>query len=766
LRQYFSRNSQNAGDTVEASDAGGNKMTQSLNPPQTITLETETSRLVFTRNPSSYGFQLEVRDGGTWRRISTVNNPLVRGQSFDLRPSHLELHGLSLVGSGTGKGRNAAGEPVEYHFETLIRSREDGWFEVETMLEIPEPLELSMDGHFEPELTLDMGDLPPYDRGDHVWFKVAIQNPSKWNDEAYANDLPALYYFDAYAKFELLMFFDMTAMRWMNRGNIARFLNYRCGFRRRYRPQPMYELGLYANGYSGTVFPAGRSSFKSYLSARTRSESPTEIQAMSELVSRCFELVPAASAWPVNATSWQDFAERAAVDLMDPQCWNSGEDFILNYVNGYSPAWQEAMAAKNATVDFKNGPCLDSAVWINSLLATSKTLFNEPRFTNLYERIQRFIERHYQHPKHQFWNHAGNTGTWQYVYILEQTWWVAQQAGNTAFREQIEAIIEDRIIPLAHKHQYVFPLAFERLSLKKLGNGDTHSVAGLYAHLMLALYATGGQARHLEEAQRALRTLHALPVNSINQEVFLNAMATQAAAQVFRLTSDAEFLEMHGYFLAQTFRQMYWYDDQTMPEYRDYSTYCMFQACTPIIYPAFFENIEPLARIASTMDVFTPSIGLLRAFNHARKNNFYMFPKCLPQNHHGSSLEYIPFENVGILEDEKTGWVGQEIYGSGQVFGAYNMWEAFAHSDDRDLMVINTDNYKFFDLAHVRKSDLHFLAYNAEARTITTRLEVPSLRGSDRVTVNGVVMPHQGSGIMLELAQDAIVRIWLERVSG
>jgi hypothetical protein len=162
------------------------------------------------------------------------------------------------------------------------------------------------------------------------------------------------------------------------------------------------------------------------------------------------------------------------------------------------------------------------------------------------------------------------------------------------------------------------------------------------------------------------------------------------------------------------------------------------------------------------MDIFTPSVGLLRAFNHARKNNFYMLPKCLPQNHHGSSLEYIPFENVGILEDEKIGWVCQEIYGSGQVFGAYNMWEAFARSEDRDLMVINTDNYKFFDLAHVHESNPHFLVYNAEARTITTRLEIPSFRGSDRVWVDGAVVPHQGSGIMLELAHDAVMRIRLE----
>ena len=66
----------------------------------------------------------------------------------------------------------------------------------------------------------------------------------------------------------------------------------------------------------------------------------------------------------------------------------------------------------------------------------------------------------------------------------------------------------------------------------------------------------------------------------------------------------------------------------------------------------------------------------------------------------------------------------------------------------------------------VRESDLHFLLYNAEARTITTWLEVPSLRASDRVTVDGVVVPHHDSGTMLELAHDAVMRIRLGRNPG
>ena len=69
---------------------------------------------------------------------------------------------------------------------------------------------------FEPEIMLDLGPLPPYERGDHVWFMTSIANPTKWNDDAHGNDMPATYLYDAYLNAEFMMFFDMTAMSWMS----------------------------------------------------------------------------------------------------------------------------------------------------------------------------------------------------------------------------------------------------------------------------------------------------------------------------------------------------------------------------------------------------------------------------------------------------------------------------------------------------------------------------------------------------------------------
>jgi hypothetical protein len=213
---------------------------------------------------------------------------------------------------------------------------------------------------------------------------------------------------------------------------------------------------------------------------------------------------------------------------------------------------------------------------------------------------------------------------------------------------------------------------------------------------------------------------------------------------------------------------MYWFTDRTKAEYLDYKTLGMFQACTPIIYPAFFENIEVLTRLASTFDLDAPSLGLLRAFNHARKNNFFLFPECLPPNRHASKLKFIPFENLGLLEDEKTGWIGQEIYGAGQVFGASLLFDALAFSQDRDVMVLNFDQHHALEPFELNTRDLEFLVFNPESRNIQTILEFPYLRNGDQVLLGldrDVLEPVEISHnqISLELEPNAVHWVFLKR---
>ncbi|MFC5403408.1 hypothetical protein [Cohnella soli] len=706
----------------------------------TYELATGEQKLVFEFDPllQGYGYAVYVRNKQEqWQRISDAGNPLVRGLSFDLYPETIaEGEQGELLVAGTRTYVSTGGNAGVYSWHGTIRAdKRNGWIRFRLEVHAPEDIGLRMIDGVEPEITIRMGQMPPYDRGDHVWFKTNINNPTKWNDEAYGNDFPAMYYFDAYHQFETMMFFDMTAMNWMNRDNVARFLNYRCGFRRSYKPSPSYELGLYADGFSGKTFPKGKQTFEYYLKARSRVAPPTEQTAMAELVRHCLELVPARAVWPAKATDWQDFAERCADELMDDeQCWGSNEDyddFILNYVNGYSPAWQEAFAAKQLPIDFKHSPCIDSAAFIGFPLSIVNAVKTDERYGDLLRRLLKFIRAYVERKEDAPVKPGGEVvGTWQYIYILEQLWLVAQLNKDERIDRYVMNEVHNFLIPFSRNVDYLFPLSFNTETMAKHGNGDNYPVGGLYALFMFNLYKKTGSRAYFDEALRGLRPLYQMPINSLSQEVFLLAMGVQAASLIYQETGDEHYRNVYDYLLAQNLRMMYWFDDNTKDEYKDYNIFAMFQACTPIIYPAFFENVEVLARIAVTLDVHAPHVGLLRIFNHARKNNFYLFPECLPDNKHRSNLLHIPFENLGLLEDEKTGWIGQEIYGAGQVFAAYLMWEAFGKSSDRDVMVLNVNDDKRVDPDAVSGMRLAFIVYNPEQESKSFELRI-----ADQVTV-------------------------------
>jgi hypothetical protein len=150
----------------------------------------------------------------------------------------------------------------------------------------------------------------------------------------------------------------------------------------------------------------------------------------------------------------------------------------------------------------------------------------------------------------------------------------------------------------------------------------------------------------------------------------------------------------------------------------------MFQACATISYPALFENIETLARIAPTLKLLGADASLLRVFDHARKNNFYFFPQCLPE-HYEAPLKYIPLENIGILEGPPPTTVGAEIYGAGWTFRAYLLWEAFGRCRDRDIMLLNLDNFDERRQIAAGTWDLRFIAFNATAEPRQSELVFP-----------------------------------------
>ncbi|MBC8107082.1 MAG: hypothetical protein H7Z14_10870 [Anaerolineae bacterium] len=714
----------------------------------TISLTSGPMRLDFARDHhGEFGFQLLIATGDGWRPISAPGNVLVRGSSFNLRPTDVTLIDPTWIAF--------RGRTPRYKFAGTVRTDlQPGWFCFDIEIDAPDPVTLKMSDGYEPEIMLDLGALPPYERGDHVWFMTNVANPTKWNDDAYGNDMPATYLFDAYLKSEVMMFFDMTAMSWMSMQNTGRFLNYRCGFKRLYQPKPAGSVGLYLDGFCGKTFPAGKSRFVYYINAAPRMQTPTDQEAVQLLVNRCLPLLPKTSDWPARATSWTEFAHKCAIDLSNTEhCWGHNEtgEFILNYVDAHSPAWKEAIEARGNKFDMMQ-PCLESGVWSAHPLSIVCATSPDPVYERLQSRLLRFIDRMVLAEKSPLAPAVDDTprGTWQHVYVTEQLFQVARLNQNEPLMRRARHEADTVIIPLARKLQYLLPLSFGKQSLIKCGSGDAHSLLGTYASFMLDLHDWTGEQSYLEEAARALRVNHGLPVNAVHQEIFMLAMGVHAAARMAEMTGNAEFIEICRYLLAQTLRMLHWFNDQTSDESRAINTLGMFQACATISYPAIFENIETLARIAPALKTVGADESLLRVFDHARKNNFYFFPHCLPE-HEKFPLQFVPLENIGILEGPPASSVGAEIYGAGWVFRAYLLWEALARCENRDIMVLSLDVFDERRQMEAGSLNLTFIAFNGTDDAIQSQIVIPLAATSDATIAIGDAAPVESLGDRLQI---------------
>lgn len=701
---------------------------------------TEHSRFVFTAGDHGFGFHIEVRDGDAWRRVTAVDNPLVSGEAFNLRPTNVTASGAGLAMSG---GRtDYAGR--RYTWIGTVRPVPDAsWFHVEVVLD-SDGFPIGK-GSIEPEISISLGDLPPYERGDHVWFKTLVTNPTQWNNEGRSNDFPAIYYYDPYLRAAFRMFFDMTAMSWMGEDTVARFYGYRCAFRRSYDGKPRAEIGLVADTQSGHDFPADKQVFSWYVSAAHLDGEPTppsEQDALNELVTSCLPLLrSSANNWPTGSMTWREIADGCAADLMDTRhSWGADEEgeFLLAYVDGRSDAWAASLTARgreHAGIE----PCLEAALWALRPVDALQASFADGRFADLQHRLEQFVRQEIRRDRCLMLSGVATTttpmGSWQYIYMLAEMWFVFAHRDDRRLMAEIRDEIEQVAIPLAATTQYLFPLQFDKRTLTKIGPGSNYPVSGTYALLMSDLATRIGEARYLNEACNALRALANVPIDDALQEVVLMAHAVHAADRVHEITGDSTWLELRQYFRAQTLRMMYWYDDRTSERVAQASHLGMFLACANIGYPAFFENIETDARLAATIHAELDPSATLRVLDYGRRANFSFFARCSPAMYGPMPLEFIPFEDVPILEGpNNAGFLGQEIYGAGFAFLAHLLWDAYASAVNREVMVLNMYPYRQVEPG-APTWEGSFLLFNSTIEPVDTSIDFPVARRGDEVAV-------------------------------
>jgi hypothetical protein len=247
----------------------------------------------------------------------------------------------------------------------------------------------------------------------------------------------------------------------------------------------------------------------------------------------------------------------------------------------------------------------------------------------------------------------------------------------------------DYVIKVAHKFNYEWPVFYKMATLEVLkaetqeGQGGEKDVPGAYAHLMLQVWQLTGEKRYLDEAVTAAKKLDGLSFD-IFYQANNTAFSAGALLRLYKETKDETFLNLSYLCIASILKNVQLWDCK----YGNAKHYPTFFAVFPLKdapYTAAYEEQEVYAGIhaflreAEGIDILPSVRTLLAEFvKHIINRVSYYYPPRLPAEVLAGKDEVKTGEidpNLWIaLEDLQDGWnksgqVGQEVYGAGIAFG-------------------------------------------------------------------------------------------------
>lgn len=245
----------------------------------------------------------------------------------------------------------------------------------------------------------------------------------------------------------------------------------------------------------------------------------------------------------------------------------------------------------------------------------------------------------------------------------------------------------DYVIKVAHHFKYEWPVFYDMETLKIIkketapGAGGERDVAGAYAHLMLLVFKLTNQKRYLNEAKKAAKKLAELGVEVLYQ-ANNTAFAAGASLELYIITGKKIYLEISYTCLAGLFKNVQLYDCK----YGYGKNYTNFFSIFPLNdapYTAAYEELEVYAALseyfsqAKDVDILPSLKTLIPEFiKYAVNRIAYYYPPMLPKEMLSEEVKtgeiqpdlWVPLEDL-YNGWQKSGQVGQEVYGSGMAFG-------------------------------------------------------------------------------------------------
>jgi hypothetical protein len=400
------------------------------------------------------------------------------------------------------------------------------------------------------------------------------------------------------------------------------------------------------------------------------------------LLARVYLLLPRPE---TRYQNWLYILDKGLKDLIEsPGCWSqvAGHKYFNAYVSDYATP-PEIMVQLAVLL-----PLMDYTAWSKTELEVIKTIkeglpsFYDPKL-GVITRWLPAAEDQLKGEEEQ--KQPGVMDSWYLHHPLVNLSRLALKGDKAAEKLFLDSM--DFTIKVAHHFNYHWPVFYKMDTLEVLkaetaeGKGGEKDVAGLYTHVMLQAWELTQEKRYLKEAEKAAKTLQEYSFD-IFYQANNTAFASGALLRLYKITKKQLYLELSYQCLAAILRNTQIWDcnyghGKNFPKF--FSLYPLNDAPYTAVYEEqeVFCALHDYLKHAEGLDIL-PSVKLLIAeyIRYLVDRAVYYYPPMLPKE----MLEEKP--KVGevdpklwiALEDlqdgwEKSGTVGQEVYGAGNAFG-------------------------------------------------------------------------------------------------
>jgi hypothetical protein len=410
--------------------------------------------------------------------------------------------------------------------------------------------------------------------------------------------------------------------------------------------------------------------------------------------------------------NWTDILEKGLNDLTNNHgCWShaDGHDYLNAYVCDYAtpPELMVQLAVLSPMLEYHRWSKRDMP--IIQTIKSGIPAFYDKKVSTLVRWLPSLVE---DLDKSEEQLKPNVMDSWYLHHPLLHLSRIALSGDDEAKKLFLDSL--PFTIKVAHHFKYEWPVFYNMETMEaikaetKPGKGGEKDVAGLYAHVMLRAWELTKENKYLLEAKKAAKTLHGKGFELFYQ-ANNTAFSANATLQLFQITKDKLYLDISHLCIANIMKNLQLWECN-YGYAKHYNTFFGMFPLSDAPYTAAYEEQEVFASMhdylaCAGQNEILPSMSLLLAefIRYIVQRAAFYYPPNLPKEMLSEKVKMGEVDpNLWIaIEDihdgwEKSGEVGQEVYGAGVAFGIVP--RHYYHVPGEDFMIYidyPTSNFEY-----------------------------------------------------------------------